>query len=94
MKVGDNDFGDRLAAEKRQNLTPQILGGAGGDAGVHDRPTFAVRPDVDVIQLERQGQTNPMDARGDLDGLSWFRLGRERIFEAVALARGRGLRSV
>ena len=91
MKVGDEDAGDGPVAQMGEDLFPQVLGFGRMDAGVDDGPAFSVldQPDVDVVELERQRHSDPMDAGRHFDGLAGFGFLRKRVFQAVAFARGR-----
>ena len=53
-------------------------------ARVHERPTVALLqgPQVNVVEGHWQRHSQPMITRGDLEELSGFRQGRQRILEA------------
>jgi hypothetical protein len=77
VHVGDDDAAHRPAFERPgQGLLPGRDQRRRGDAGVHHRPAVAVpqRPDVDVVEKERQAQAHAEDPRRDPAGLAGLKL--------------------
>ena len=72
MVVRDDDVLHRLAGERAREMhLPQVPRRLHAEARVDERPAVAVleKPQVDVVERERQRHAQPVHARGDLDRL-------------------------
>jgi hypothetical protein len=87
MEMGDDDACDGLAAQGvLEHAVPGGAGFLGVDAGVDESPAVAVfqHPQVDMVQLERQGHAQPAHAGHDLPG---FAKGRFTVEGIIGLER-------
>ena len=86
MKMRDDDAPDRLAVEaRRKNPVPQSARFVGSEAAINYGPAIAIvqQPEVDVLERERQGHAQPVDAGRDLSNRSGFGRLRKRINDAL-----------
>ena len=71
---------------------PKFMRGCDTKTGIDDGPAFAIfiavlqQPQIDMVEREWQGHSNPMDTRCDKDGFSrgrrnFVRIGNHLLFD-------------